>query len=193
MIRFYQFIFLILILSAPLTAQIGIGASGGVHYPGLLQSEKYSSQFQIGPGYGLFIRHDLLKISNKYQLHARYKVKSFINNIKLPKSGSTRYKFSEFSADLWLDLVSKDQWNWYGGVSINLMNVIGSPKYRSDYTSSQIIPLLLSGIEFKVAEAYDFFSEIFLQIAEIDAGPEPLPITGAGILIGFTMYISEPK
>jgi hypothetical protein len=174
-------------------AQIGIGASGGAHFPGFLKSEKYSSQFQIGPGYGLFIRHDLVKIAKNYQIHARYKVKSFINNIKLPKSGTTRYKFSEFSADIWLDLVSRDQWKWYNGVSINLLNVIGSPKFRSDYTSSQIIPLLLSGFEFKLAESYDFFSEIFLQIAEIDAGPEPLPITGAGILIGFTMYISEPN
>jgi len=48
-------------------------------------------------------------------------------------------------------------------------------------------------VEFKLAQAYDFFSEIFVQIGEIDAGPEPLPITGAGILIGITMYISEPN
>jgi len=193
MTRIYQIIVFSLTLYTLSFAQIGIGASGGVHYPGFLQSEKYSSQFRIGPGYGLFIRHDLLKLSDKYQFHARYKVKAFYNDIKLPKSGSTRYKFNEFSADIWLDLISNDQWNWYSGISINLLNVTGISKYRSDYTGSLILPLLMSGVEFKLAQAYDFFSEIFVQIGEIDAGPEPLPITGAGILIGITMYISEPN
>ncbi len=182
---------LLSVISVPLYAQIGIGAVGAAQYPGLFESEKYGSQFRLGPGYGFFVRHDLFQLGERYPFHARYQVKFFFNDIDLPKAGSTRYKFDEFAIDIWADLYRTLKWNMYSGISLNLLNVTGSSKYRSDYTGTQILPLIMAGVEYKISQSYDFFSEIFFQFAEIDAGPEPLPISGMGLLLGVTMYISE--
>jgi hypothetical protein len=187
----YGILILVFILAGSAKAQIGVGATGAVQYPGFFESDKYGSQFRIGPGYGFFIRHDLFSLADTYAFHARYKVKFFFHDINLPKAGSTRYKFDHFSVDVWADVYTKMKWNIYSGVSLNLLNVTGSSKYRSDYTGTQILPVLMTGVEYNVTESYSIFSELFLQFAEIDAGPEPLPISGLGLLLGVTMYISE--
>jgi hypothetical protein len=180
-----------LMFAMPLFGQIGIGASGGIHYPGISESELYKIRFRAGPGYGFFVRHDLFTLGERYVFHARYKVKFFFNDTSLPNSGSSRYKFNEFAADVWMDLLSMKKANVYAGISLNLLNVTGRQKYRSDYTGTNIMPLLLTGLEYRLTESYNLFSEVFLQVAEIDAGPEPLPIHGLGLMIGFTMFISE--
>jgi len=180
-----------LMMTMELFGQIGIGASGGVHYPGISESELYKIRFRAGPGYGFFVRHDLFTLSDRYAFHARYKVKFFFNDTSLPNSGSSRYKFNEFAADVWMDLFSIEKINVYTGISLNLLNVTGRQKYRNDYTGTHILPLFVTGLEYKLTESYNLFSELFLQIAEIDAGPEPLPINGLGLMLGFTMFISE--
>lgn len=189
--RVIKILILFLFLALPLHAQIGVGGSGAFHYPGFSESQKYKIRFRGGPGYGFFVRHDLFELAGKYAFHARYKVKFFFNDTSLPNSGRSRYKFNEFSADIWADLYTTGPWNFYSGLSLNLLNVTGTQKYLNDYTGTLILPVLITGTEYQFAESYNIFSEIFLQLAEIDAGPEPLPINGLGLMLGVTMFISE--
>jgi hypothetical protein len=97
------------------SAQIGLGAVGGGQHPGFSDSDKFKIHFDAGPGYGFFIRHDLYRFSDQLGLHARYTVKYFFNDIDLPNSGETHYKFTNFSIDIFAVYYKFNPYNLYGG------------------------------------------------------------------------------
>ena len=58
------------------------------------------------------------------------------------------------------------------------------------FSSEEFIPKIFGGLEYQIAEYYNLFAELFFQYGEIEAGEEPLPVNGAGIMIGATMFFS---
>lgn len=187
-ILFYLFILIAFNYSS---AQIGLGVSGGGQYPGFSESDNFKIHFDAGLGYGFFIRHDLYKFNDQLGLHARYTVKYFFNDIDLPNSGETHYKFTNFSIDLLAVYYKFNPYNLYGGICVNLLSAKAKNKYVRDYTDERIIPILISGLEYKLSQNYNLFSELFYQFGYTSAGEENLPINGMGILIGATMFISD--
>ena len=68
----YTFIpLLLIILSANVYSQVGLGSLAILNQPGLFGSDKYNLKFETGAGYGFFIRHDVYD-TNSVKIDLRY-------------------------------------------------------------------------------------------------------------------------
>lgn len=181
-----------LYLSGSLYAQIGVGAEANVSYPGVFTSDKNNIRFKTGIGYGFFIRHDVYKAQN-WQAHLRYRATVSHHKANLPFEEKSDYKFSNFGIDLLIHFVIYQRSNFYSGLSVNLLSTVVENKYYKDFSSEKILPSILLGWNYNWAEGFDLYTEINTRFGSVDAGPdsEHLPVTGVGLNVGITMYISD--
>ncbi len=175
---------------ASLHAQTGIGVSAGGQYPGISSSVEQDLQFKLGYGYAVFLRHAVIGISESIKLHARYSADFYFNPIDFPSENNVQYEFSDFSAGLFFVFNHKATYKFYSGLSINYMTSKAETRYYSPFNSQEIIPKVFTGTEYQIGEYYSLYAELFFQYGEITAGPEQLPITGFGLMIGATMFFS---
>jgi hypothetical protein len=181
--------FALLFNQTPPWAQTGIGIAGGANYPGFSASETENLRFKGGIGYSLFLRHAVTEIGNHAKLHARYAAEIFYNWIDLSSENNVEYSFTAFSAALLIVFNEHTPYHYYGGISIGYMSSKSESRYFM-FSSEEFIPKLLAGFEYQIAEYYNLYSELFFQYGVIDAAQEPLPVHGAGIMIGATMFFS---
>lgn len=82
-----------LVIATNASAKFGIGAGAGIIYPGFSESSLYGSQFGLGAGFDIFLRHTLLQFSDSLHIDARYSYRNYKADVNLPNTGATRFGF----------------------------------------------------------------------------------------------------
>jgi hypothetical protein len=173
------------------TAQVGIGGGGGLIYPGLSSSDIGNSQFKIGVGYDVFVRHKLIKISENHTLHAKYCVSNYFSDIELSRVGNIRYHFSYLSVEVIVPIKKINSFSIVGGAGLNLINVTATQKYTEDTNESMLLPTLIIGTEYYFSKNYNIFGNLNFQFGEFEDNGQNLPVHGFRFQIGATMFLTE--
>ena len=172
------------------SAQVGIGGGGGLIYPGISSSDIGNSQFKIGAGWDVFVRHKLLKLSDKYTLHAKYNVSNYFSDIELSRVGNTRFHFSYLSVELLAPFETIESIIIVGGAGLNLINVTAIQKYF-DSNESLLIPSIIIGAEYSFNKSYNFFGNMNFQFGDFEDNGQNLPVNGFRFQLGATMFLTE--
>ncbi len=188
--KIFVIVFLWSCLFSMSSAQVGIGAGGGLYYPGISKSDIGNSQFKIGAGYDIFIRHRLIKITEDFTLHAKYSVSKYFSDIELSRVGNTRFYFNYLSVELLTPLKTFQSFQIVGGAGFNLINVTAVQKYFES-TESLLIPTLMVGGEYWFNKNYNVFGNINFQFGEFEDNRQNLPVHGFRFQIGATMFFTE--
>lgn len=187
---------LFLLQTHALFSQVGIGVIGAYKYPGLQSSHEYDIHFNGGTGYGFYIKHDLLELSGNV-IHLRYLATISKHDANLPGlvtgSNDSEYRFSNLSLDVLYEFFVKNNYKYYTGISVNLLQTLSEGKFRATYSGTSIYPAVFLGWSYRFAYGFDSFAELQAGYGKTDAegGPEEIPISGISIFVGLTMYISE--
>ena len=171
-------------------AEAGIGAGGGLLYPGFQSSKKYNSRYGAGFGFDLMIRHTLIKFDSSSTIDARYAFRSYYSDIDLPSKSVTRFSFNYLVVGLTYDAVKIHDFQVYGGLAAALITAKAQPSYVDDITESLIVPEFLIGIEWEINTNYNLFSEFGFQFGSLDISSDILPITGIRWMLGATMFLT---
>jgi hypothetical protein len=182
----------ILILNANISfARVGIGAGAGLIYPGFMKSDINASQFELGPGYELFARHQLFQINSEWDIEAHYHYRKYFSNAELPFTADTPFSFDYIVFNLSTAFKKTDIYKIYGGAGIGLVNVQAQKDFL-DVNESIFIPELLMGISYYLGEYYDAFLELGIQFGRVKVrDDDDVPLTGLRLLIGATMYLTD--
>ncbi len=190
-VKFLQHIILLILFSSTaLYSQIGLGTLATINHPGLLESSKYEIHFEVGTGYGFFVRHDVYD-SSSTNIDFRYNAVVMQHKANLLQGEQAEYDFSNFSIEAMISFLSDVHSSFYGGVGIGLLSIISKDKFRATYTDQTIYPVLFTGWSYNWAKGFDLFMELKTGIGESKAGPESIPVTGLAFNLGLTMYITE--
>jgi len=173
------------------SAQVGIGAGGGLNYPGITDSDLYSSRFMVGAGYDVFIRHRLIKITKDIQLTAKYSVSKYFSDIDLASVGKTRYHFSYLSVELMAPIKSLNSFTIIGGGGLNLVSINAVQKYTKDTNESMLIPSIIVGAEYWFSNNYNIFGNFNFQFGEFEDNRQNLRVHGFRFQVGATMFLTE--
>jgi hypothetical protein len=171
-------------------AQFGIGAGGGIIYPGFSKSEVSGSQFGLGVGFDVLIRHTLLKLSDSLTIDARYSYRHYVADISLPRVLTTRFKFSYLSIAVSTDFYSVSSLDLYGGIGASLCTT-NAIKDFLEVTETVMLPEVLIGIEYELSRYYNLYSEMDFQFGEIRVRDDNLSLNGFRWIIGATMFLTE--
>jgi hypothetical protein len=171
-------------------AQVGIGAGGGLYYPGLTESNVFNSRFGTGAGYQLFARHRLISISDTVDLHARYSYQHYFSDIDLPFTRKTRFTFDYLCISVFIDMLELYQLNVTGGAGIALVSITASKDFLL-VTETALVPQILIGLEKELGTDFNIYSDFIMQFGSVRVRQDILSITGFKAIIGFTMFISK--
>ena len=172
-------------------SQVGIGAGGGLNYPGLSSSDNGNSKFNIGAGWDVFVRHRIIKINEDITFHARYSVSNYFSDIELVSIGNTRYYFSYLSVEILTPIKKINSFSIVGGAGINLISVTAVQKYTENTNESLFIPSVLIGAEYWLNQNYNIFGNINFQFGEFEDNEQNLPVNGLRFQVGATMFLTE--
>ena len=171
-------------------AQFGIGASGGMLYPGFSKSKIYASEFIAGVGYDFFIRHKLVKISDDQQIDARYSISNYFSDNNLT-SGDTRFFFSYLSIDVQTVIKSFQSIKFIGGAGMSLVNVNAENRIIRKITETAMLPYIITGVEYWFNEDFNIFINCNFQYGEIKSGIDDFRVHGFRLILGGTMFLSK--
>ena len=183
-------IFILLCLFSVGFSQVGIGAGGGLNYPGMSSSDLGGSRFGIGAGWDVFVRHRLLKLNEKYTLHAKYSVSNYFSDIDLARVGNTRFKFNYLSVELLLPLKFVESFNLVGGTGIHIVTATAVQRYFES-NESLFFPTIKIGSEYWFNKNYNIFADFNFQFGEFKDNGQNLPVNGLRFQVGVTMFFTE--
>jgi hypothetical protein len=180
---------LMLVLSTSGYSQFGLGASAGMLYPGLSKSDVSDSQFDLGWGYELFIRHNLVQLSDSLMLKSRWSYRHFKTTIELPNVLDIWFKFNYLTLDFFLDLAKSKDFTLYSGLGASLVSA-NAEKDFTKVSETVFVPEILVGGEYRLSESYNLFLESSFQLGSIgDVDGQSIPLNGIRIVIGATMFL----
>lgn len=189
--RYFVFSLLIIIgTEFHLNAQVGIGASGGMIYPGFSSSEFHNSRFVVGAGFDFFVRHRLIKISTDHQLDAKYSIGKYFSDIDLARVGNTRFYFSYLSIDVQKDIKRFNKIKLTAGFGLSLVNVTGENNLYQ-LTESFFIPNINFAGEYSFSQYYNLFLIGNFQYGKFNTSVDNLRVHGFKLLIGATMFFTD--
>lgn len=173
------------------SAQVGIGAGGGLNYPGITASDLHNSRFVVGVGYDVFVRHKLIKITKEQQLNAKYSVSNYFSDIDLARAGKTRFNFNYLSIEVLTPLKALNSFIIIGGAGLHIVNITAVKKYTEDTNESIIIPSVIVGTEYWFNENYNIFTNFNFQFGEFNDNSQNIPVHGFRFQLGATMFLTE--
>lgn len=186
--KFFIIVCIFLIVPAS-QAQFGIGASGGLLYPGLISSDPSGSQFKIGGGYELFFRHGLFSFGDSSIVSARYAYRYNQNMIELPYVLDTHFKFKYLSVNLFADIYKYCDLSMYTGFGVSLVT-INAEKDFYQFTDTQFVPEIILGSEWMFYPHHNIFAEISFQYGQLkDVLGESISLAGIRFVLGITMFL----
>jgi len=189
--KLWIFVFFILLCVKPGFTQFGIGAAGGTSYPGMLGSEPTGSHFQVGWGYELFIRHNLIKISDSFIIDGRYAYRHYTNEIELPFVLNTWFRYNYLTLSFLTTIKRFGEVSLYTGIGASLVN-INADKDFFDFTDSVFLPEIILGSAWEIGFYYSLFAEISFHHSYLnDVLHEKIPLTGIRFIVGATMFLIE--
>jgi hypothetical protein len=173
------------------SAQVGIGGGGGVIYPGFTSSDLYNSQFTVGAGYDVFIRHRLINITKEHQLTAKYSISKYFSDIDLTGDRKTRFHFSYLSIEVLTPVKSMNSIIFVGGAGVHIISINAVKRYVEDSNESIIIPSFIIGSEYWFNKNYNIFANLNFQFGEFRDYNQNLPVHGCRFQVGATMFLTE--
>ncbi len=179
-----------LIFASTASAKFGIGAAGGIIYPGFNESSLYGSKFGVGGGYDLFLRHTLLKFSDSLHVDARYSYRNYKADINLPYTEATRFSFSYLGIGVFMEFWHFSDFAMYAGGGGSLVTVQASKDYLA-VTETLFMPELSLGIEWNLGDFYNLYSQFDLQFGSLMVRDDALSLNGFRLIIGGTMFLTE--
>ena len=188
--RLLLIIFLWICLFSLGFSQVGIGAGGGLNYPGISSSDLANSKFKIGAGWDVFVRHKLIKFSENYTLHAKYTVSNYFSDIELVRVGNTRFNFSYLSVELLLPFKIIESFKIIGGAGLNLITATAVQRYFES-NESLLLPSVMIGTEYWFNKNYNLFGNLNFQFGEFEDNGQDLPVHGFRFQVGVTMFLTE--
>jgi hypothetical protein len=183
-------LFILFVFSSTCEAQVGIGAGGGLYYPGLAESSASKSRFGIGAGYELFARHRLVSFSENVNMHAKYTYQNYFSDIDLPFTQRTRFSFDYLSISVFMKIFELYQFHVTGGAGMALVSVTASKDLLS-VTETALVPHILLGLEKALGPDFNLYFDFVMQFGTVRVREDNLPITGFKGIVGFTMFISK--
>jgi hypothetical protein len=190
--NFLLIVLISLFILGPLYAKTGIAASGGLLYPGLFKSDRYGSQFRIGPGFDLTLRHHLFRFDSTFAIDSRYSIRNYYCDVNLSDQHA-RFHFSYLSIDLTIPLARVSHWQLYGGGGLSLANLSGERPYTDEtVTDTVLMPEILCGVEWMFGENYNLYFESMFQFGNltVKVDNDIIPVHGVKIALGGTMFLS---
>jgi hypothetical protein len=189
--NFWIIVFFILVSVKSGFSQFGIGAAGGTSYPGMLESEPTGNHFQAGWGYELFIRHNLIKISDSFVIDGRYAYRHYTNEIELPFVLSTWFSYNYLTLCFLTTIKKLGEVSLYTGIGGSLVNITADKDFF-DFTDSIFLPEIIFGSAWQIGSYYNLFGEISFQHSHLnDVLHEKIPLTGIRFIVGATMFLIE--
>jgi hypothetical protein len=183
--------FFMLLAVKPGLSQFGIGAAGGMSYPGILESEPTGNNFKAGLGYELFIRHNLIRISDSFVIDGRYAYRHYTNEIELPFVLNTWFRYNYLTLDFLTTIKRIGEISFYTGIGGSLVT-INADKDFFDFTDSVFLPEVILGSAWQIGSYYSCFVELSFQHSYInDVLQEKIPLTGIRLILGATMFLIE--
>jgi hypothetical protein len=192
-IYFILILFGFSLVTSPLFGKTGIAASGGLLYPGFFKSERYGSQFRIGPGFDLMLRHRLFKFSPSFAIDSRYSIRNYYCDVNL-SDGSSRFQFAYLSIDLTIPIKRISHWQFYGGGGLSLTNISGKRDFFNDtVTGTALMPELVSGVAYLFGENFNLYLDLMVQFGSIsiEEDKDVIPVHGIKVSLGGTMFLSS--
>jgi hypothetical protein len=171
-------------------AQVGIGAGGGLYYPGVSESESYGSRFVTGAGYEFFARHQLLTFSPNFNIHARYAYQFYYSDINLPFTQETRFTFNFLIIAIFVPVLEWNGVHLITGGGLGLLTVQASKDLLS-VTESLLVPQLKVGIEKSLGGYFNIYADLLLQFGSFPVRDDVLSINGLRLIGGFTMFLTD--
>ena len=108
------------VIATNANAKFGIGAGAGIIYPGFSESSIYGSQFGLGGGFDIFLRHTLLQFSDNLHIDARYSYRNYKADVNLPNTATTRFGFNYLGLGLFMEIISFGDFDIYAGGGVNV-------------------------------------------------------------------------
>jgi hypothetical protein len=178
-----------------INATVGIGAAGGILYPGLMKSDPYDSRFTAGGGYEFFANHKLIEFGSKFKLDARYAYRNYFCDIDLT-IGQIRFQFNYLNIALITEIKRWKHWQIFGGGGVSLLSINGSPRYHKTINETILAPEVISGAAYLFGNDFNLFAECLCQFGSFQYGyirdrREKVPVTGLRFVIGGTMFLSS--
>jgi len=170
--------------------RVGIGAAGGILYPGLLKSELYGSRFELGGGYEIYARHRLFQLGSHAKVDARYFYRKYYCTSELPYTADTRFSFDYLAINLSTAFKEGESYHIYAGAGIALTNTQAAKDFLN-VNDSLILPELMAGVTYFWNKDYDVFLEMGIQFGSIQVRDDHVPVTGLRLTLGATMYLTE--
>jgi hypothetical protein len=184
---------LLLILTTFSFAQLGLGASAGMLYPGMGTSEESQSHFDQGWGYEFFIRHNLVQISDSLMLKARWSYRHYKTTTELPNVLEIWFKFNYLTLDIFVDIVRSENFTLYSGLGGSLVSVFAEKDFL-EVNATEFIPEIVLGGEYYLSENYNLFLESSFQYGSIsDVDGQSIPLHGFRIVLGATMFLKSEE
>jgi hypothetical protein len=184
-------IYLLLLITSEIGfGRVGIGAAGGMIYPGLLKSELHGSRFELGIGYELYARHGLFKLGSTTEVDAHYCYRKYSSTAELPFTADTRFSFDYLAFNLSTAFQERESYQIYAGAGIALTNTQAAKDFLN-VNDSLILPELLAGITYFWNKDYDVFLEMGIQFGRVQVRDDHVPVTGLRLTLGATMYLTE--
>ncbi len=147
-------------------AQFGIGASGGISYPGLMKSESTDSHFNSGWGYELFLTHTLFRLSDSLFVDARYSFRQYKNPIVLPIVLDTWFTFRYLTLTFLTDIYQAGEIALFTGIGGSLLTSTANNNFF-EHTGTSFIPEINLGLKWIPTQHYTIFSELSLQFGAL--------------------------
>jgi len=185
-------VFILFLIAIPVNAQFGIGASGGFIYPGLSSSQNYGSKFNIGPGYDLFVRHSLLKISDEFKIDAFYGVSGYYSDIDMVRIGVTRFYFNYLSIGVRTKIKNYDSVKIMGGAGLSMVNAEATKaNFYYGITETLLVPNINISAEYWFNKNFNIFATTLIQMGKLPAQLDDLRIDGVRLQFGGTMFLTD--
>ena len=191
MIRSLCITLILFFICPALYAQFGIGASGGILYPGLLSSDQTNSKFETGWGYELLLQHPLFHLNDSLAVDARYAYRHYMNPAMLPNVLKTWFTLRYLTINLLVDVYRGQNFALYSGAGAALLSSEANRDFFN-YTGTTLIPEINFGCKWIPSRHYTLFSEISFQFGSLsDIFNENIPVTGLRFVLGGIMFLSR--
>jgi hypothetical protein len=187
----------LLVFSNMMNATVGIGAAGGILYPGFMKSDLHDSRFIAGGGYEFFAKHKLIEFGPKFRIDARYAYRNYFCDIDLT-IGKIRFQFNYLNIELIIKIKRWHNWQVFTGSGVGLLSIGGSPRYHKSINETILVPEVISGIEYLFGNDFNLFAEFLFQFGSFQYDlnrerRENIPVTGLRFVIGGTMFLSSAE
>lgn len=176
-------------------ARFGLGAGGGIIYPGFFKSSVYKTQFAAGFNYDVFIHYDQEISGLDDRISYIIAVSNGNADTKLTKTGTTNFKFNYLNLDIIYPVFHNNKMLLKMGIGAALAT-ISAKKYSFEVNDSIFIPQIVIRGEYEINRDFNLFLNSSFQSGTLNvlfdySSKDELALHGLKMVFGATMFLTD--